>query len=128
VNFSFFSILIGVLTVYFGIRLLQIIPTLLPLLTALFTQRVTWPGPRIHETKQSATVVRGRLGVDYQSLFFTFIWSTLSATGAFVYFLLTFIIYGTSLLSGYVVIKSTWIVYFATLMVFIAGRVAFDCH
>lgn len=123
-NISFLSILFGVLTVYFGIRILQIIPVFIWLLIALFTRRVNWPGPRIHDTHQNARVVRARLGTGYQYLFSTFIWNTLSATGTFVYFLLMFIVNSTSWLNGYVVVRSTWIIYLVTLVVFFGGRYA----
>jgi tetratricopeptide (TPR) repeat protein len=47
----------------------------------------------------------------------------LSGVGAFCYFLLTFIS-NTSLFSGYILIKSTGILYVATFIVFVGGRIA----
>lgn len=124
-NVSLPSVILGVLTIYFGLMVARIIPTLFRLLTALSSGMVKWPGPRIHDTDHSASVVRERLGVGYQHLFSTFIWNTIGGTAAFIYFLFTFVS-TTSLLSGYIVIKSSWILYVTTFIVFIGGRLAFE--
>ena len=114
----------GLATVYFGGKALQIVPTCFKLLTALFTGVVKWPGPRIHDSDHSASIVRERLGVGYQNLFPTFISNTLGVMGAFVFSLLTFLS-STSLMSGYVRINWTWAVVIMTLFALAGGRFCF---
>jgi hypothetical protein len=124
-NISYPTIIFGALTIYFGIKFLQIIPTLFRLLAALITRGVKWPGPRIHDTAHRAEVVRERLGTGYQNLFSTFIWNTISVTGAFGYFLLM-IIGTSSLFRGYIVIKSTWVLVVSTIVVIFGGQIGFE--
>jgi hypothetical protein len=114
------SIIFCIITLYFGFKFFQIIPTLFRLFAALSTGVVKWPGPRIHDTDHSANVVRERTRTGYQNLFSTFIWNTLSMTGAFVFFIFEFI-YSTSLLSGYLVIKSHCMEYVFAFVAFIGG-------
>jgi tetratricopeptide (TPR) repeat protein len=123
-NNTLFLIFFGVATVYFGGKALQIVPTFFKLLTALFTGVVKWPGPRIHDSDHSASVVRERLGVGYQNLFPTFISNTLGVMGAFVFSLLTFLS-STPLMSDYIRINWTWAVVIMTLFALAGGRIGF---
>ena len=116
-------ILLGAATVYFGLKLSRIVPTLVRLLAALGSGQVKWPGPRVHDPSPGASVVRERLGTGYENLFSSFLWSTLSLTGVLGYFLLTFVI-STGLLSGNIVVKSPGIMYFLAIMAVVGGRSA----
>lgn len=106
--------------IYFGFNLFRIIPTLFQLIAALFTRTVKWPGPRIHDSSQGASRVRERTGTGYQNLFSTFIWNTLSLTGAFVYFIFEFL-NSMSFLDRFLVINSTWMEYVFAFIVFVGG-------
>ena len=123
-NNSFGLVALAVLTFYFGLQLIRIMPTLFRLLLALSTGAVTWPGPRIHDMDRNASIVRARLGTGYQNLFSAFMWNSLSAAGAFMYFLLAFFSQ-TSWLRGYVVIKSPWALYLFSSLAFLGGIISF---
>jgi tetratricopeptide (TPR) repeat protein len=122
---SLLNFIFGVPAAYFGFKLLRIIPTLFQLLAALYSGACKWPGPRIHDTDHNASIVRERLGAGYQNLFSTFIWNTSSSIGAFGFYFLMFLS-STTLLSGYVVIKSSWMLYALTFILFVGGISAFE--
>ena len=124
-NNSFGLFALAVLTIYFGLKLIRIIPTVFRLLLSLSSGAVAWPGPRIHDMDRNASVVRARLGTGYQNLFSAFMWNSLSATGAFMYFLLAFISQ-TSWLRGYVVIKSPLALFFFSFLAFLGGTISFN--
>lgn len=116
-------ILFGGAAGYFGFGLLRIVPTLARLLAAMWSGQVKWPGPRVHDSSPSASMVRERLGTGYENLFSSFFWNTLSLTGAFGYLLLTSLI-STGLLSGSIVIKSPGTMYFLAILAFAGGLLA----
>jgi tetratricopeptide (TPR) repeat protein len=115
-------IFFGVTTVYFGGKVMPIVPPFFKLLMALLTGVVKWPGPRIHDSDHSASVVRERLGVGYQNLFPTFIFNALGGVGAFVFSLLMFLS-STPFMSDHVWIDWTWAVVTLTLVALAGGRI-----
>ena len=121
-NNAWLLIISGLVTVYFGAQTLRLLPTLFRLLIALLTGVVKWPGPRIHDPDPRLSTVKVRLGVDYQSLFSTFLWNTLSVAAALVFSLLAFL-GRTPLLVNDVRVGWAQELFFLIVIVF-AGRVS----
>lgn len=124
INNTWFLIIFGLATIYFGALTLQILPTFLRLLAALLTGVVKWPGPRIHDPDRSASIVRLRFGVGYQNLLPAFVGNVASVAAGFVLSLSTFIS-STPLLRGYIIIKSLWGMLLLNLIVLVGVRLAF---
>jgi tetratricopeptide (TPR) repeat protein len=119
-----FQIIFGAAAIYFVALTFQIASTFFRLLAALLSGAVKWPGPRIHDSDRSASIVRERLGVGYENLFSAFFRDSASVMAGFVYSLLTFIS-STPLLSRYIVIKSAWTILILSLFAFVSARMAF---
>ncbi len=119
-----FQIIFGFATIYFGVLAFQILPTLLRLLAALWAGVAKWPGPRIHDPDRGASNIRARLGVGYENLFSTFVQNASGVIAGFVFSFLTFIS-STSLLSGYIRIRSPWVLLFLSVVGLAGARFAF---
>lgn len=120
-----FQIIFGLATVYFGWYTIRIIPTLLRLLAALISGKVTWPGPRIHDPDPRASNIRARIGVGYENLFPTFVFNASGLIGAFGFSILTFLS-TTPPLSGTILIQSPCLYLIVGLVALAGGKMAIE--
>lgn len=120
-NNTWLLIFFGVTTVYFGREVLQVMPTVFRLLAALRSGAVKWPGPRIHDPGNNASIAKERLGIGYQDLFSTFFLGTAGGMGGFIVSLSMFMS-GTPLMRDSILIDWTWPTVLVLLAAFVGGR------
>lgn len=90
-NHPWLFVIFGVASLYFGIRILRVFPTLLRLLGRLLSGAVKWPGPSVHDADPNVSSGRQRLGWPQEHLFSTFIWNIFVVLAGFVFSLLNFL-------------------------------------
>lgn len=121
-NNTWLLIFFGVTTVYFGREVLQVMPTVFRLLAALRAGAVKWPGPRIHDSGNNASIAMERLGIGYQSLFSTFFLNAVGGMGGGIVSL-SMLLSSTPLMRDSVFIDWTWKTVIVLLVAFVGGRI-----
>jgi tetratricopeptide (TPR) repeat protein len=120
-NNTWFLVIFGMTTAYFGLRTLRILPALLRLLAALRSGAVKWPGPRVHDPDPQVSWGRQHLGWPSEHLFSTFIGHTTGIIAALAFSILSLIGFSQSLVvpresKAWELLMLTFIVYIGSVI------------
>jgi tetratricopeptide (TPR) repeat protein len=121
-NNKWLLVFFGMATFYFGLQSLRVLPTLLRLCAALWSGKVKWPGPIIHDPDPKVSLRRQRLGWPHEHLFSTFLWHTSVVMATFAGSIISFIGFSQSLFA--IRVNWVWCFWVLTIIAYVGARLS----